>query len=92
VFRPAEFGSPHEFYLLRGAWVPFAKTKAERDAANDPRPSLEERYGNKTTYLDQIKAAVQKLIEQHFLTAADLEPQLKQASERWNWVMRQTAR
>jgi hypothetical protein len=92
VFRPAAFGSPHEFYLLRGAWVPFAKTIAERQAANDPRPSLEERYANKSTYLDQVKAAVQKLIEQGFLTTADLEPQLKQASERWDWVMRKTAR
>lgn len=88
VFRPAEFGSPHEFYLLRGAWVPFAKTKAEREAANDPRLSLEERYASKDAYLDQVKAAVRKLIEQRFLTDADLEPQLKQASERWDWVMR----
>jgi Alpha/beta hydrolase domain len=88
VFRPAEFGSLHEFYLLRGAWVPFAKTKVEREAANDPRPSLEERYSNKATYLDQVKAAAQKLIEQRFLTDADLEPQLKQASQRWDWVMR----
>ncbi len=90
VFRPAEFGSPHEFYLLRGAWVPFAKTKAEREAVHDPRPSLEERYVNKTAYLDQVKAAVQKLIEQRFLTTTDLKPQLKQASERWAWVMQQT--
>ncbi|MEQ1750074.1 MAG: alpha/beta hydrolase domain-containing protein, partial [Prosthecobacter sp.] len=48
VFRPAAFGSPHEFYLLRGAWVPFAKTQD----ANDPRASLEERYASKDTYLD----------------------------------------
>jgi len=88
VFRPAEFGSPHEFYLLRGAWVPFAKTKAEREAANDPRLSIEERYGSKETYLDQVKVAVRKLIEQRFLNDADLKPQLKQASERWDWVMR----
>lgn len=92
VFRPAEFGSPHEFYLLRGAWVPFAKTKAEREAANDPRLSLEERYGTKDAYLDQVKASAQKLIEQRFLTDTDLEAQLKQASEHWDWVMRQTAR
>ena len=88
VFRPAAFGSPHEFYLLRGAWVLFAKTKAEREAAKDPRLSLEERYPSKDAYLDQVKAAVRKLIEQRFLTDADLEPQLKQASERWDWVMR----
>ncbi len=83
VFRPAAFGSPHEFYLLRGAWVPFAKTQN----ANDPRPSLEDRYASKDAYLDQVKAAVQKLIEQRFLTTTDLEPQLKQASDRWDWVM-----
>lgn len=90
VFRPAEYGSSHEFYPLRGAWVPFAKTKAERETANDPRLSLEERHGSKDAYLDQVKAATQKLIEQRFLTDADLEAQLKQASERWDWVMRQT--
>ena len=83
VFRPAAFGSPHEFYLLRGAWVPFAKTQD----ANDPRQSLADRYASKEAYLDQVKAAVQKLIEQRFLTTADLEPQLKQASDRWDWVM-----
>jgi hypothetical protein len=83
VFRPAAFGSPHEFYLLRGAWVPFAKTQD----ANDPRPSLADRYASKASYIDQVKAAVQKLIEQRFLTTTDLEPQLKQASDRWDWVM-----
>jgi hypothetical protein len=85
VFRPAAFGSPHEFYLLRGAWVPFAKPQG----ANDPRQSLAERYVSKDAYLDQFKAAAQKLIEQRFLTAADLESQLKQASDRWDWVMKQ---
>jgi hypothetical protein len=92
VFRPAEFGSPHDFYLLRGAWVPFAKTKAEREAVNDPRLSLEERYANKAAYLDQVKVAVQKLIEQRFLTEADLEPQLKQASQRWDWVAKRSSK
>jgi hypothetical protein len=89
VFRPAAFGSPHEFYLLRGAWVPFARTKAERLSANDPRLSLEERYSGRSAYLEQVKSAVEKLIERRFLSNADLEPQLKQAGERWDWVMQQ---
>jgi hypothetical protein len=29
-----------------GGMVPFARTRAEREAARDPRPSLEERYGS----------------------------------------------
>lgn len=87
VFRPAAFGSPHEFYLLRGAWVPFARTKAERVSRSDPRLSLEERYSGRSAYLEQVKSAVEKLIEQRFLSDADLEPQLKLAAERWDWVM-----
>jgi hypothetical protein len=88
VFRPAEFGSPKDFYLLRGAWVPFAKTKSQREATNDPRPSLEERYASKEAYLAKVKAIVLKLIEQRLLTESDLESQFKQASTRWDWVMR----
>ncbi len=92
VFRPAEFGSPYEFYLLRGAWVPLAKTKAEREASKDPRRSLEERYRTKAAYLDQVKAAVQTLIQQRFLADADLETQLQQASQRWDWVKQSLVR
>jgi hypothetical protein len=86
VFRPKEFGSPQDFYLLRGAWVPFAITKAKRVETNDPRPSLEERYASKEAYLAQVKAAAQKLIEQRLLAETDLKPQLKLAGERWDWV------
>jgi hypothetical protein len=91
VFRPAAMGSPHDFYLLRGAWVPFATTKAKRIATNDPRSSLEERYASKDEYLAKVKPVLQKLINQHFLQPTDLEPQLKQAGARYDWVMRQTA-
>ncbi len=91
VFRPAEFGSPHEFYLLRGAWVPFAKTKSQREATNDPRPSLEERHASKDAYLAKVKAVVLKLIEQRLLAESDLESQLNQAAARWDWVMRPSA-
>lgn len=87
VFRPEAFGSPHEFYLLRGAWVPFARTKAERVAVGDSRLSLEERYTDKTTYLEKVKAVVQGLIDQRLLLHTDLDAQMKQASERWDWVM-----
>jgi hypothetical protein len=91
VFRPAEYGSPHELVPLRGAWVPFAATRAAREAAHDPRPSLEERYGSKEEFQAKVKAAIRALIEQRFLTETDLEPQLKQAGERWDWIANRAA-
>jgi len=39
---------------LGGGFVPFAKTKADRLAAEDPRPSLEERYGTHDRYVATV--------------------------------------
>ena len=87
VFRPEAMGSPHEIYLLRGAWVPFATTKARRIETADPRPSLEERHPSKGDYLAKVKKVLEDLIEGRFLDESDLEPQLKQAGVRWDWVV-----
>lgn len=89
AFRPKSMGSPHELVMLRGAWVPLAATKAQREKTNDPRPSLEERYASKDDFMAKVKAAIEKLIEQRLMLPSDLEPQLKQAGERWDWVATQ---
>ena len=68
--------------LLRGAWVQFAN----RADKSDPRPPIGERYASKEAYLAKVKDVLQSLIAQRFLSDDDLEPQLKQAGERWDWV------
>src|ERR1700687_4593409 len=42
-----------------GQMIPFAKTKAEREASGDPRPSIEERYPSLAPYETTVKAAVE---------------------------------
>jgi len=54
-----------------GGWIPFAKTKAERLANDDPRRSLEERYGTHEGYVAKVKEAAQKIVAQGFLLQAD---------------------
>jgi hypothetical protein len=54
-----------------GGFIPFAKTKAERLAANDPRPSLEERYGNIYGYYWQANTIVNRMVQERYLLAAD---------------------
>ncbi len=88
VFRPASLGSPNELVMLRGAWIPFAKDKAVREAAQDPRLSLEERYSSKEAYLAKVKEASEQLVKQRFLTDEDVATQLKQAEQRWDWMFR----
>ena len=66
---------------LTGAFIPFAKTKAERTAANDPRPSLEERYPTHADYVGKVKAAATALTAQGFLLGQDADLIVKQAGE-----------
>jgi Alpha/beta hydrolase domain len=68
-----------------GSYVPFAKTKAEREAAGDPRPSLEERYGTRAAYVATIKAAADALVAERLLLPADAAAYAKaaEASDRF---------
>ena len=54
-----------------GQYIPFAATKAQRLATGDPRPSLQERYGNSAgtnvDYVGKVKAAAQALVTQRLL-------------------------
>ena len=56
---------------LNGGFVPFAKTKAERETAGDPRPSLEERYGTHAGYVDAVKRAAERNLRERFLQPDD---------------------
>src|SRR5437868_9347575 len=61
--------------------VPFARTKAERTANNDPRLSLEERYHDHAGYVDAVRAAAAKAVSEGFLLQADADRLVKQAAD-----------
>ncbi len=65
---------------LSGGYVPFAKTKAERTAAGDPRLSLEERYGSHQAYVDAVKAAAERAVAERFLLRADADRLIAEAA------------
>jgi len=54
-----------------GTYVPFAVTRAEREARGDRRPSLEERYGDHAGYARRVGDAVRKLIAERLLLPED---------------------
>jgi hypothetical protein len=65
---------------LNGGYIPFAKTKAERLAAGDPRPALEERYGTHAGYVAAVRAAADKAVNERFLLREDADQLIAQAS------------
>ena len=56
-----------------GQKIDFAKTKAARLAAGDPRPSLEERYADHATYVAGVTRAAQALKDQQLLLQEDVD-------------------
>lgn len=62
-----------------GGMIPFARTKAAREASNDPRLSLEERYGTHAGYVAAVTAAANKAFNAGFLLAADRAALITQA-------------
>ena len=65
---------------LRGSSIPFAATRSEREAAGDPRPSIEERYASRQDFLDRIGAAARQLAADGYLLEEDVERLVEQAS------------
>ena len=56
-----------------GTYSPFPRTRAEREAKNDPRQSLEERYGSHANYVARYQDAVQRLVKERLLLPQDGE-------------------
>ena len=54
-----------------GGYLPFARTRAEREARRDPRPSLEERYQTHDGYVRVVRAAADAAVAQRVLLPED---------------------
>ena len=64
---------------LQGSFIPFARWRVDR--GNDPRPTLEERYGKKDNYVRLVEAAAQRLQQEGFLLAEDAQRLVRDARE-----------
>jgi len=56
-----------------GQWIAFKTTKAERQAAGDPRQSLEERYGSHDGYVKAVAKAARDLQKRRLLLEQDVQ-------------------
>lgn len=56
-----------------GGFIPFARTEAERRAAGDHRPSLEERYGDHAGFVARVEKAAADQVAQGWLLPDDAQ-------------------
>ena len=62
---------------LQAGTIPFARTKAERMAKGDPRPSIEERYRSFEDYYKKLQSAAKDAIAKRLLLPEDADRELK---------------
>jgi hypothetical protein len=71
--RSASAGAAGELCYLDGSYLPFARTKAAREANGDGRLSLEERYHGAADYAAKVHAAAVKLAHEGYLLQEDVD-------------------
>ncbi len=85
--RHPESGGAGQILEYVGLSLPFTRNEGEREAAQDPRPSIAERYSGRDDYLDQVRATASKLVEERYLLEEDIDLCVALAAERYDAVM-----
>jgi hypothetical protein len=84
--RHPQMGAPDRLMSLMGSTIPFPATPEDRVRTSDPRRSIAERYPRRDSYLEQVRQAAQRLIDEGYLLAEDLELVVAQASRRYEFL------
>ena len=86
-FRAERVGNPTTLYALLGSYVPFARTKAEREARHDPRLSIEERYRDRNDYLQRIQTVATALVKDRLFLQEDVDDVVQRATRHWTYAV-----
>ncbi len=83
-FRKPAIGAPGELVSLLGSSIFFPATRAAREAAKDPRRSIDERYRSQEDYLAKVEQAADALVKGGYLLVDDEPRILQRASDQWD--------
>ena len=87
--RHPESGGVDQLLYFAGSTLPFARTRAERVAAGDPRPAIAERYVSREDYLARVQKAAEALVTAGYLLEEDVDTSLGFAARMWDaWAPR----
>jgi hypothetical protein len=86
-FRSERIGAPDTLLAMAGAYVPFPRTRADREATKDPRPAIEERYPTRADYLSKVEAAASQLAQERYVLREDVPAMVAAAGRHWDLLM-----
>ena len=85
-YRHASIGAPDRLAGEIGSYIPFPRTRVDRDRTGDPRLSIEERYRNRDEYVGKYAAATLDLVVRGYVLPEDVADLLKHAIEHYDWA------
>jgi hypothetical protein len=86
--RHPDIGGAEQLLVFAGATIPFARTRAEREASGDPRPSIAERYASRAAYLDRVGEAARALAREGYLLPDDVPLSVVAGGRLWDHFTR----
>lgn len=87
-YRDPSIGAPDRLASEIGSYLPFPRTREERERRRDPRRSLEERYPSETAYIGAIADSALRLVQNRYLLVEDLEEIVSRARAHYHWATR----
>jgi hypothetical protein len=85
--RHPKMAGPGQLLSMMGSTIPFAATAAERQASDDPRPSIEERYASRDDYAARVRAAAVELARERLVLQEDVEVMVESALKRYDYFV-----
>src|SRR5262249_4528494 len=86
--RHPDIGGTDQILMFAGSTLPFARTRAEREASGDPRASIAERYASREQYLERVKQAARLLVEAGYLLEDDIPLSVAAGARLWDHFTR----
>jgi hypothetical protein len=87
--RDPATGAPEQLMSMQGSTRYFAATREDRQAAGDPRASIEERYTDRDDYVDRARTAALDLVAGDYLLEEDIELAVSNAAANYDEASRE---
>jgi Alpha/beta hydrolase domain len=84
--RDPSISAPDQRVAFEASFLPFPKTAADRQKADDPRKSIAERYSGREEYLSRYTQTVDDLVKQRWILLEDRDALLRLAAQEWDFA------
>ena len=86
--RHPDQGAAGDLMSMLGSTLPFAPTRAAREASGDPRRSIEERDASRADYLARVRESATRLVAQRYMLEEDVDRAVERAERLWEFIVR----